>query len=257
MKKVVVRLLVLWIIFMTMGQSLYAQKRYLKGDTLYVWSRQGLFLRNEPNGNQINSLQFSTLVIALEDEPDNQIQLEVIKSYESKGKSYPSVSLQGNYVNVQVPQLGQAGYVFDAYISKYPPILELEKDQYNEGFHNYFSKEFGLLKEFKNHGDRENLRLKIIYGNGINYNLKTTACCSEEVIIFPDMKYTEAYIILNTLFEFEEVINKTKGVQPFYIGVVENYESSGERKILINKELFTYGIHQIENYTIVTIAGGD
>ncbi len=242
---------------MTIGQSLNAQKRYLKGDTSHVWSRHGLLLRNAADGDQISSLHFSAKVIALEDEPENQTQLKVIKSYESKGRTYPSVSLMGSYVNVQIPQLGQTGYVFDAYISKYPPILELEQNQYYKGFHNYFLKEFGLLKEFKHHGDAEHLRLKIIYRNGINYDLKTTACCSEEIIIFPDMKYTEAYIILNALFQFEESINDSKGVNVDYLGVFENYENSGERRILINQELYAYRIHQIENYTIITIAGGD
>lgn len=109
--------------------GLYAADNYEVGDTLYVWAKSGLNMREGPGTNSevLTSLSFGTQVIIIE-KSDISYNIKACDptppDYEL-GKSDPLI-LYGHWVVVR-DSSGQVGYVIDQYLL---PILPVEKTKY-------------------------------------------------------------------------------------------------------------------------------
>lgn len=95
-------------------------------DTLYVHAPSGLVLRKTPSkdGKKIASVPRDgrPLKVLEPADPGNRFTAEKIDSFE----------LSGGWVKVQTPG-GEEGWLFDGYLSRYPPILGKSPAPYEAG----------------------------------------------------------------------------------------------------------------------------
>ncbi|MDO8367418.1 MAG: SH3 domain-containing protein [Saprospiraceae bacterium] len=140
MKKQTLFVVITWILMVSQVKAI---RYYNEGDTLYVWAQSGLVLRDAPDfkSKKITSLQFGSIVVPNSHKETNGIEssLEVIPSCIYEGQNYSGYIIPGNWV--QVFANGKTGYVFDGYLSKYPPPNNQDRKERDiEGYliANYF-----------------------------------------------------------------------------------------------------------------------
>ncbi len=113
---------------------------YKSGDTLYVWARHGLSLRTAASAGAPRQviIPYGSKVVVLDSLRVKPFQL----------KEYPGVALRGHWSKVRFGTT--EGFVFDAYLSRYPARRILDsKHQELEDFTVYAAREFGLVKKEK------------------------------------------------------------------------------------------------------------
>lgn len=187
-----------------------AIRYYHEGDTLYVWAQSGLVLRNEPgfDSKKIETLSYGTMVVTKRrkeiDIPDASVDAIPACTYESQ--NYPGYKISGQWVEITVN--GKTGYVFDGYLSKYPPSNDKEEeDSHLEG---YLARVFGIASQVKDWG-RDQYVTKFVcnfYKNGASGQSRAVGSSSAEATyILPELSLEEGYLIANRFFNLEKHTN--------------------------------------------------
>lgn len=196
--------------------SASAIEQYREGDTLFVWAKSGLVLRaaDDFKSEKIITLPFGAAVkthsYKYRDEDIAEIEIAVVQPYNFNGKKYPGYTIPGQWV--QVTAQGKTGYVFDGYLSKYPPPpSELEPDERGQ-WHAYLSKVFGIASISKKEGGEDkNLPGHdiVFYKNGASYQRRHTGeFASGITYMLPQLSLEEGFLLANYFDDLEKNSNR-------------------------------------------------
>ncbi|SHG67564.1 hypothetical protein SAMN04488109_1354 [Chryseolinea serpens] len=230
-----------------------AAPRYMAGDSLYVWTLKKLQVRDK-DGKVIGALSYGDRVMMLHDDENIRVPIQALPSSTTDGRENPAVMVWGSYVEVGYRNL--SGYVFDAYLLKFPPLKTLSNGQ-REFLPDYFARAFGLLKTVKDQRQDEPFQLQKVYNNGITYARSYVVCCWNTVVMIPDFSMTEAIVFLNYVGGIEsyfkdEYIETEKPV----IGL-EGEQGREPTYVSFTFELQLYSLRKVNDYLIITDEGGD
>jgi hypothetical protein len=226
-----------------------AFERYKAGDTLYVWATGGVNVRSKPDGEIISKLSYGTPVIARQSDQGKSSEMEIISPRTINNISHPGVNIYGEYVEVSFKN--SSGYIFDGYLSKFPPFLCKDNLTNCEGFRQYFSRVFGPEKELKNVQGPEGNFVRLIYNTGITYDLTASGGWGGELIIIPDMSITEAFLFVNRVFGLDggsEVFEVIKNTMFKNDNIRDEY-------IQFSGESFQISIRRVQGFIIITASG--
>lgn len=185
---------------------------YNDGDTLFVWAQSGLILRDAPDlkSKKIAALPFGTIVVPkMHKQTDgNEISIEVISSCIYEGQNYSGYKIPGNWV--QVSANGKTGYVFDGFLSKYPPPNSQE--QFEWKFDSYLTRVFGIASNVQDMGKSQHVaKLNCnFYKNGASLQSRGIGDgLSQTTYILPELSLEEGYLIANHFCKLEKNTNTT------------------------------------------------
>ena len=111
---------------------------YQPGDTLYACAFHSLNLREKPapGARKIGALAYGAAVVALDSIRQRRFSVEETNGF----------SIHGYWSKVRCGQ--QEGWVFDGYLSKYPPLRQIKEDgNWTESFVRYGTRTFGLRSQ--------------------------------------------------------------------------------------------------------------
>ena len=196
--------------------SANAIEQYREGDTLFVWAKSGLVLRatDDFKSEKIATLPFGTAVkthsYKYRDEDISEIEVVVVQPYNFNGKKYPGYKIPGQWVKVTAQ--GKTGYVFDGYLSKYPPPpTKLEPGERGE-WHEYLSKVFGIAGISKKEaGEDKNSpgHDLVFYKNGASYQRRYAGeSASAITYILPQLSLEEGFLLANYFEDLEKNSNR-------------------------------------------------
>lgn len=177
------------------------------GQNLYVWSETGLNLRESPNTkSKINEkLIFGDSLVVIETDVKNET-LKVTE--EVRGKD--GLMLKGRWIKVL--SRNQVGYVYSAWVSKYPIPSSYDIRRY-------------LLKLSDNISDtiKETRLLKINYGNEnsiSNYNGE--GCAFQTTIEIMNTTFEEGFLMCYYFFNIDN--SNKKNIEKRWASEDEFYE---------------------------------
>jgi hypothetical protein len=238
--------LIIFFIGLHLGEG-RAQARYKTGDTLYVWARNKLQVRDSPNGKIIGSLSYGDPVIMLQDDSGSGVSIQALPTTIENGKENDKVMVSGSYVEISFKKT--KGYVFDAYVLKYPPLKS------KEPLPEYFARTFGLLKTLREECGEENYSSeRFVYENGALYESHTNEKSYGTVIIIPDQSLTEAFVFCNYFFQLESYFSATAYTS--HVVKVVNIGNQGTGSSLYMAfDLEDFRIEKAGSYIIITADG--
>jgi hypothetical protein len=188
-----------------------AIRYYNEGDTIYVWAQSGLVLRDAPDlqSKKIGSLPFGTMVIPkMHKETDGiETSIEVIPSCIYEGQNYSGYKIPGNWV--QVSANGKIGYVFDGFLSKYPPPNS--QDRKERSIDNYLTRVFGIASHVMDLGTSLHVaKLDCnFYKNGASRQSRGVGDgLAKTTYMLPELSLEEGYLIANHFFKLEKHTNR-------------------------------------------------
>jgi hypothetical protein len=179
---------------------------YNPGDTLWVWAKTGLSLRESPDvkSKVLIKVKNAEKVIML-DYPDQQypFELEEIKSSiqitpgEGK-KEFPGYALTGYWAKVRYGEI--TGFVFDAFLSRLPTITgDPHVANRKEDFHvEYFKKHHKLLRKIgqPDYDKEDNKSIRYVFDNGNMVAIDGVSAGWWKNILFTEgLSLTEGYLI--------------------------------------------------------------
>ncbi|AYB34473.1 hypothetical protein [Chryseolinea soli] len=222
-----------------------AQARFKTGDTLYVWARNKLQVRDRPNGKIIGSLSYGDQVV-LQGYSESGASIQALPTTIEKGKENDKVMVSGSYVEVSFKKT--KGYVFDAYLLRYPPL------ESKEPLPEYFARTFGLLKTLKEERGTENYSfLRYVYKNGISYESQTGEKSYESVVIIPDLSIAEAIVFCSYLFHLESYL--ANAYTSHVVKVVDIRNQGTGSYLYFAFDLESFRIEKTGSYIIITSEG--
>ncbi len=175
--------LLLFISGLTLGQSSFSDS-YQPGDKLYVYTRDGLSLREQadPKGKLIEVAAYADELTVLTDEKPRV--------------SFTSSNIPGAWVKVK--HKDKTGYMFNGFLSRLKPMINSTKERYREDLYNYLKQEFKLVKETKTPPEsmiRDYLKMEL--GNGATYEAKDYEGGSTIILRFPIkvITYQEVFLL--------------------------------------------------------------
>ena len=252
-------LIVIITVLSILPQFAFSANQYYAGDTLYVWARSGLNMRDSADikAGKIQTLPFGTMVIVQDSkypfEQETQ-KIRVINSRTIDGQKHPGYSLQGNWIKVITGDT--EGYLFDGFLSKFQPLkieeIELEGKMQlaaAEQIPEYFERIYGKLKKFNATPTNKWQSIqRTIFGNGATYEDIQYEVAGSEQIIIPDMDLEEAYLFFNMCFLLEK---SNEPVDP------EHFEEYPDFKSLknVSEDHLHFIIDEIGNSLIIKQTG--
>lgn len=191
---------------------------YSQSDTLYVWAMSGLALRETPDlkGNKLDAVPYGAIVVAQDWKffnDENKIQVEATPGYKSGETTSPPVILQGRFAHVLFQ--GKKGYVFDGYLSRFPPpqykiceIGEHKNWRCFETMDDYGAREFGLKSQkiVREAGGMYGT-MKSVFGNGMVIDRWFD---KGEIgrIILPDLSLEEGFLFFSLFENYEQKVRR-------------------------------------------------
>jgi hypothetical protein len=170
-----------------------------------------LILRDAPDlkSKKIASLPFGTMVIPkMHKETDGiETSIEVITSCIYEGQNYSGYKILGNWV--QVSANGKSGYVFDGFLSKYPPPNSQE--QFEWKIDSYLTRVFGSASHVEDMGKSQHAaKLDCnFYKNGASRQSRGIGDgLSKTTYILPELSLEEGYLIANHFCKLEKFTNR-------------------------------------------------
>lgn len=205
-------------------QSTTAQTFFRPADTLYVWAKSGLNMREFPvrDSKKIKSIPFSEKVVAIGYDGGGSFS-QLISEKETLFKDTPSpvkapaFSLIGLWLKVK--HGNDEGYVFDAYLSSLPlPKLEMQTQVMRESGkalefirlkekpQEYLARVFGQSKVtvINKTENPESTTTLVQYKNGASYRKEIWGSAGAmETIVIPELSLNEGYQLFNLIFNYE------------------------------------------------------
>ena len=191
-----------------------AIQHYQEGDTLFVWAKSGLILRAAPDSKaeKIITLPYGTAVKTLfykyRDEDISEIEVAVVQPYNFNGKNYPGYKIRGLWVQLSVQ--GKTGFVFDGYLSKYPPLLT-GQGKNREYWDDYLSRVFGksctsLDTTPYRHVPKYDI---VFYKNGASRQSRSVGDgLAMKTYILPELSLEEGFLLANYFYDLEKDSNR-------------------------------------------------
>lgn len=210
----------------------FAIKDYKINDTLYVWAKNGLFLRTEakPIAEKVNKLEYGSALIILE----QNLKTNAFSTEEFKG-----FKIKGYWVKVSVNN--QIGYVFDGYLSKLPPLLKMKNSDKFEDFSEYATRFVKFVKSntqetIDKAGDKHTLTIKK-FGNEITTEVAHDVYYGETRYSFKKLSLEEAYLFAFIYFKWTKETYKILSFQANEIKcdyeLIDNEGTGGQNGIKI------------------------
>lgn len=179
---------------------------YKPGDTLWVWAKNGLNIRDQPNAHSkiLGKIENGAPVVSL-DYPNHDFPyaVEEIKQRTEKISAnetleYPNFELAGYWAKIKYK--GAVGYVFDGYLSKLQTIIGHQYDAPgNQDFHVLsLKKQAKVLKQIgKNeYGKDDRIFVRFIFDNGNLINISGGSGHWEKEMLFSNnLSLIEGYLI--------------------------------------------------------------
>lgn len=189
--------------------STYAIKHYKVSDTLYVWAKNGLFLRSEPSATseKLTKLEYGAELIIVE---------QVLKKVAFSVEEFKGYKIKGYWVEVSVNN--QIGYVFDGYLSKLKPLRKDNRiSQGWEDIETYANREFKVLKSWSknlvNTMDTKIDSFSVRYKNGNRYTAEIGSYASGTTVYFKHLSFEEAYLFAYAYFNWTKETFKIISIQ--------------------------------------------
>jgi Bacterial SH3 domain len=151
------------LIFVILATNAYAINDYNLGDNLFIWAKNGLNIRKDPNSNSpiVGKLSFGKKIIVIDENLKRtpfSLEINKIKELENnnseetikeKKKSKNRLIFNGFWVKIRFNNI--EGYVFDAYLSTLKPLsndknTSKKGEDYDEHYE-LFKINFGLIKQ--------------------------------------------------------------------------------------------------------------
>lgn len=211
MKNTTLFVAIVWFSIATQAKAI---RYYHEGDTLYVWAQSGLILRDEPgfDSKKIEALSFGTMVVTKRRKEMDTLIVSVaaIPPCTYEGQNYPGYKISGQWVEITAN--GKKGYVFDGYLSKYPPANA--KEMSDSDLDSYLARVFGLASQVKDRG-RDQYVTKFacnFYKNGASGQSRAIgSSVAEATYILPELSLEEGYLIASRFYHLEKYTNKIPG----------------------------------------------
>ncbi|MBS1506450.1 MAG: SH3 domain-containing protein [Bacteroidetes bacterium] len=172
------------------GQNSFSDS-YKPGDKLYVYSRDGLSLREQadPKGKLISVLAYGT---------------EVIVQADSKPKvSFNNSNIPGAWVKVKS---GNAtGYMFNGFLTRFKAMPLTTPEKSSEEFRSFLIKEFKLSKETKTSPDKIYVEFnKLDLANGVTHEYRLYEGGTSTLTSFPSKSFTMQEVFLLSKIAYPE-----------------------------------------------------
>ena len=190
---------------------------YEPGDTLWIWAKNGLNIREQPdvlskilgvaeNGGQVIALDYQDSAFPYAVEVTNK-SVHIITDKEKV--EYPNFELTGFWAKVNYH--GMVGYVFDGYLSRLQTFIghQYEQDS-QEDFHVLSLKKYDrILKQIEEHkyveGDHKLVRY--IFDTGTIVEINRGSGYWEKEMLFPNnLSLMEGYLIYSLTMKSDEDI---------------------------------------------------
>lgn len=196
---------ILLTLFCLAASNCFAIEYYYPGDSLWVWAKGGLNIREMPNDSSkvLGRVKNGGQVIALESQDINlPYQIEEIKeraeTINNEKINRPNFELKGYWAKIKYK--GITGYVFDACLSKLPTFMgSLQENQGLEDFHFLsLKKHKKVLKQIgQNRYDQNDHKfVRYIFDGGYIINIFGGPGHWEKEMLFPDnLSLIEGYLI--------------------------------------------------------------
>lgn len=201
-----------------------SQSPFYPGDTLYVWAKSGLNMResNSKESKKISAIPFGAQVVALEYSSGIEYSVVISKRrtlFENTNHPVkaPEFAIRGNWLKVKFDN--REGYVSDIYLSSLPvPKVEffeqvmqqtgksLEFVELKETPREYLGRIFGQNKVIETNKtmNPESVTTLVLYKNGASYRREIWGSAGAvETIIIPEINMNEGYLLFNLMFNYE------------------------------------------------------
>lgn len=200
----------------------FAIEFYKPGDTLWVWAKNGLNIREQPdahsrilgnaeNGGQIISLDYQNIDFPYTVE---EIKKSVHGITDNEKVDYPGFELTGYWAKINYK--GVVGYVFDAYLSKLQTFIGHQSDgDSEEDFHVLSLKKFAkVLKQIgeNKYGEDDQKFVRYIFDTGNVIDIYGGSGNWGKEMLFPNnLSIIEGYLIYSHTMKSEMDILVDKG----------------------------------------------
>jgi hypothetical protein len=180
--------------------------------------------------------------------------MQALPSSTTNGRENPPVMVWGRYVEVGYQNL--KGYVFDAYLLKFPPLRTLSNGQ-REGLLEYFARTLDVLKTLEDQHQQEPFKLRHVYNNGVTHAMSYYMCCWNTVIMIPDFSITEGLVFLNYVGGIESYFKDEYVQAEKPVIHIEGEQGREPTYLAFTFELQLYSLRKVNDYLIITDDGGD
>jgi hypothetical protein len=173
-----------------LGQNSFSDS-YKPGDKLYVYSREGLSLREQadPKGKLISVVTFGAEVVV---QPDTKARV-----------SYTSSYIPGAWVKVKYGNT--SGYMFNGFLSRLKAMPLTTPEKSSEDFSNYLIKELKLIKETKTSPDKIYVEFnRLDLGNGVTHEYRLYEGGTTTLTSFPAKNFTMQEVFLLSRIAYPE-----------------------------------------------------
>ena len=186
-----------------LANKIFAINTYFVGDTLYVWSKNGLVIRdsNSFTAKKLDIIQNGSIVISMDDKTyryEDEFAVEIFKqhitkdNYSNRELTNPSINIKGRWLKVKY--LNKIGFVFDGFLSHFQPPKNIN-DRYGDFISNYFKSTFGLIKKLDYNS--ANIReINYEYGGGVSFNSIAAGGGVNYYYYVPKLSYDEVLILI-------------------------------------------------------------
>jgi len=176
---------------------------YKTNDTLFVWSKSGLTLRdtNSFSGKKLLTIPYGTFIISNEQKvyryndefnvPIRESQLNSIHHSNAETIS-PAINIKGRWLSVKFQN--QEGFVFDGYLSHYPP-----PSNYNFKFDEFIAEYLKTTFKLISKTDISDDKIKEItynYGGGISCHSIGFEGSANGSYYIPNLSFDEILLLL-------------------------------------------------------------
>lgn len=196
------------VISMICSSELLSADNYKKGDTLFVWAKNGLNVRNKPTTKSkvILKLLFcdSLKVIGIDFGEHNVLG---ISDHLKQEKDRTPVILNGNWIKIELID-GTVGYVVDQYLLKYKSNKKYKEREYEFPF-DLIRCDTVFKREISSDGEGLNCKTINSYKHGIINTIEQGGVWYRSTYKFPDLTVEEVFIVM-FLYDLDEYLTVLK-----------------------------------------------
>lgn len=245
---------ILMLISMCIGNSLAGNSINVENiDIRYNWAKSGLNIREEPNINSkvIEIIPFAEELEILFDSIAKDFSVEITEVFSIENCVHQSgLYIEGGWVKIKYKLI--VGYVFDGFLSKFPPleyVLDESGNKYVEELNNYLDRNFKAQStQETRYPDSDYYKKITLFKNGIIYESTGSTGWYDRIIIVPNMSMKEGILLFLAIADSEQVRKLEEG-QKYQIYQQEHDE------IEINAFGEIFKIHQFGSTLVFTKSG--
>jgi hypothetical protein len=208
----------------------FAIEFYKPGDTLWVWAKNGLNIREQPdahskilskaeNGGQVISLEYQNIDFPYSVE---EIKKRVRSTDSNEKVECPGLEFTGYWAKINYK--GVVGYVFDAYLSKLQTFIGHQYEvEHKEDFHVFSLKKYAkVLKQIgeDKYDKNDHKFVRYIFDTGHIIDISGGSGYWQKEMLFPNnLSLMEGYLIYSHTMKSETDILLSKGEDYLYFEI--------------------------------------